>query len=188
MCRNKYYLKYHVIIDRPYFKLDKKYKAMEDICDDLRDTPINLRSRVSIYNIMNNDEFSRPQKFWGVEIKKIRERLPTKTIVTKKIIDNKEEEVKSVVPIEPIDPIPFKLTSYDEIKREAKIKGIGELITEYKKLEPDNPRVTNRLTAIETLIANDYNYMKNYFEKVRYEKKTTESIGNELPFQKERFC
>ena len=84
MPSTKFFNKYHVICDRENFKLDKKYKSMKEICEDLKDSPLELNSRVSIYNIMNN--VGKLYKYHQVKIIKIREPLPYKTIVIRKLI------------------------------------------------------------------------------------------------------
>ena len=80
----KFYNKYHVVCDRENYKLDKKYKSMKDICEDLKDSPLLLKSRVSIYNIIN--QVGKLYKYHNVKIIKIREPLPFKTIVIRELI------------------------------------------------------------------------------------------------------
>ena len=84
MPSTKFFNKYHVVCDRENFKLNKKYKSMKDICEDLKDSPLELNSRVSIYNIMNN--VGKLYKYHQVKITKIREPLPFKTIVIRELI------------------------------------------------------------------------------------------------------
>lgn len=84
MPSTKFYNKYHVICDRENFKLDKKYKSMKDICQDLKDSPLELNSRVSIYNIIN--KIGKLYKYHNVKIIKIREPLPFKTTIIRELI------------------------------------------------------------------------------------------------------
>lgn len=80
----KFFNKYHVICDRENYKLDKKYKSMKAICEDLKDSPLELNSRVSIYNIINN--IGKLYKYHQLKIIKIREALPFKTTVIRELI------------------------------------------------------------------------------------------------------
>ena len=84
MPSTKFYNKYHVVCERKEYKLDKKYKSMKDICDDLKDSPLQLNSRVSIYNIMN--KIGKLYKYHQLTITKIREPLPFRTIVIRELI------------------------------------------------------------------------------------------------------
>lgn len=84
MPSTKFFNKYHVICDRDNFRLDKKYKSMKEICEDLKDSPIKLNSRVSIYNIINS--VGKLYKYHQVKIYKIREPLPFKITVIKELV------------------------------------------------------------------------------------------------------
>tara|TARA_R110002020_G_scaffold140250_2_gene311585 strand:+ start:104 stop:364 length:261 start_codon:yes stop_codon:yes gene_type:complete len=84
MPSTKYFNKYRVISTRDEYPIDKRYKSMKAICDDLADSPLNINSRISIYNIINNNV---KYKYRDIKIEKIREPLPFKTITTRVLIE-----------------------------------------------------------------------------------------------------
>ena len=84
MPSTKFFYKYHVICNRDDYKIDKKYKSMKDICADLKDSPFGLKSRGTIYNLMNN--LGKLYKYNDLTITKIREPIPYRTIVTREFI------------------------------------------------------------------------------------------------------
>lgn len=81
MVATKYYLKYHVIgLDRLGRPIDKKFKCMEDLIDDVG-IYIDVFNRQMVYKIINGFH----NKECNFKILKIKEALPTK-IITKKIL------------------------------------------------------------------------------------------------------
>ena len=83
MPTTKFYNKYHVVCDRPNLQIDKKYRSVKEIVNDLRNSDLNITSRTTIYNIMNSK--GKNWKYYNVNILPIREPLPFKeTIVSKR--------------------------------------------------------------------------------------------------------
>jgi hypothetical protein len=78
MVATKYIYKYQVISDRPDFKLNKKYVSIKKIIEDLKDSPLELKSRTSIYGIMYDKGYN--YKFHDVKIYKIHEKIKTKLV------------------------------------------------------------------------------------------------------------
>lgn len=77
--KTKYYYKYKLTCNHEKLTMEKKFKSMKELIDELKD-PIGLCSRQTIYNIMNNNGTNK--KFKGVEIEKIREAIPIKRTIT----------------------------------------------------------------------------------------------------------
>jgi hypothetical protein len=77
--RTKYFYKYKLTCNHEKLTLEKKFKSMKELIDELKD-PIGLCSRQTIYNIINKNGTNK--KFKGVDIEKIREPIP----IEKKII------------------------------------------------------------------------------------------------------
>jgi len=79
MPTTKYFYKYKLSCQTDKLTLEKKYKSMKEVIDELKE-PLGLCSRQSIYNIMNNKGLNK--KFKGVSIEKIREPIKIKRKVT----------------------------------------------------------------------------------------------------------
>jgi len=78
MVATKYIYKYQVIADRPDFSINKKYVSIKKIIEDLKDSPLEIKSRTSIYGIMYNKGYN--YKFHDIKIIKIHEKIKTKLV------------------------------------------------------------------------------------------------------------
>ena len=74
-----YYYKYKLTCNHDKLTIEKKFKSMKELIDEVKD-PLGLCSRQTIYNIINGIGMNK--KFKGVEIEKIREAIP----IRKKVI------------------------------------------------------------------------------------------------------
>jgi hypothetical protein len=82
MVATKFYYKYHVVgFDRLGNPIDNKYKSIDEMLLDC-DTQIGVYTRQQVYKVVN--EFHK--KELPFKILKIKEALPTKTIVKKVLI------------------------------------------------------------------------------------------------------
>ena len=93
-----YLLKYQVIINTPTLTLNKKYKSVKDILEDLKNTEYPISGRNAIYQIMTKKHKENPfYKYRGIEINKIREPLKIRRrIITEIIADVKETAIPPV--------------------------------------------------------------------------------------------
>jgi len=79
MPTTKYFYKYKLSCNHDKLRLEKKFKSMKELIDELKD-PVGLCSRQTIYNIINKNGTNK--KFKGVDIEKIREPIPIKRTIT----------------------------------------------------------------------------------------------------------
>lgn len=82
MPTTKFFNKYHLICERPDLKINKKYRSVKEIINDLRESELSITSRTTVYNIINN--IGKNWKYYNVTIIKIREPLPYKESVISK--------------------------------------------------------------------------------------------------------
>ena len=83
-----YLLKYQVIINTPSLTLNKKYRSVKEILEDLRETEYPIAGRNAVYQIMTKKHKNNPfYKYRGIEINKIREPLKIKRRVVIEVIE-----------------------------------------------------------------------------------------------------
>ena len=83
MVATKYYNKFQVISTREDYPLNKKYKRIKEMCIDLRDSPLNIHARSSIYNIIH--KIGKLYKYHQIEIIQIKEPID---IIRNEILSN----------------------------------------------------------------------------------------------------